>query len=69
MLLNLIKHQPLNIGNIYLSIKDPFKSKYQFFINGSEKVGIKTLNNSKAFTDYSQTIDNVYKHLEDYNLI
>ena len=36
-------------------------------INGREKVGIKTLKNPKAFSDYSQTIDDVYENLEDYN--
>ena len=34
---------------------------------GREKVGIKILKNPKAFIDYSQTIDNVYENLEDYN--
>ena len=36
-------------------------------INGREKVGIDTLKNPKAFIDYSQTIDDVYENLEDYN--
>ena len=36
-------------------------------INGREKVRIKNLKNPKAFIDYSQTIDNVYENLEDYN--
>ena len=36
-------------------------------INEREKVGIKELKNPKAFTDYSQTIDNVYENLEDFN--
>ena len=35
-------------------------------INGTEKVGIENLKNPKAFTDYSQTIDYVYEHFEDY---
>ena len=37
------------------------------FIKGIEKVGIKELENSNALIDYSQTFDNVYKNLEDYN--
>ena len=41
MLLNLIKHQQPDIDKIYLYVKDPLKSKYQLFINGREKVGIK----------------------------
>ena len=56
MFLDLIKHQRLDIDKIYPGVKDPFGSKYQLFINGREKVGIKMLKNSKAFIDYSQTI-------------
>ena len=37
-------------------------------INGREKAGIKILKNPKAFTDYSQTIDDVYENFEDHNL-
>ena len=36
-------------------------------INGREKVGIKKLKNQRACIDYSQTIDDVYGNLEDYN--
>ena len=67
MLLNLIKSQQPDIDKIYLYVKDPFKSKYQLLINGREKVGIENLKNPKAFIDYSQTIDDVYENLEDYN--
>ena len=67
MLLNLIKNQRPNIDEIYLYVKDPFESKYQWLINGREKVGIKKLKNLKAFIDYSQPIDVVYEKLEDYN--
>ena len=35
-------------------------------INRREKVGTENLKYSKAFVDYSQTID-VYENLEDYN--
>ena len=67
MLLNLIKNQRPDVDNICWHVKDPFKSKYQLFINGREKVGIKKLKNPKALIDYSQTIDDVYEKLEDYN--
>ena len=43
------------------------KTKYQLLINGKEKVGIKKSKSPKAFIFYSQTIDNVYDNLEDYN--
>ena len=65
--MNLKKHQQPDIDKIYLYVKEPFESKCQFLINGREKVGIKTLKNSKEFTDYSQTIDYVYENLEDHN--
>ena len=67
MLLKLIKHQGPDIDKIHLYVKDPFKSKYQLLINGREKVGIKTLKHASTSTDYSQTIDDVYENLEDYN--
>ena len=67
MLLNLTKHQRRDIDKIYLYVKDPFESKYSLLINGREKVGIEISKNRKAFIDYSQTIDDVYKNLEDYN--
>ena len=44
MLHNLIKHQQLDIDKIYLkfiSVKDPFESKYQLLINKTEQVEIK----------------------------
>ena len=66
-LLNLIKNQWPNFDKIYLFIKDPFESKCHLLINGREKKGIKKLKNPKAFTDYSQIIDDVFENLEDDN--
>ena len=65
VLLNLIKHWRTDMQTIYLYVKGPFGWKYQLLINGREKVNIVNLKNSKAFIDYSQTID-VYENLEDY---
>ena len=67
MLLKLIKNQQPDIDKINFFVKDPFESKYQLLINGSEKVGITKLKNPKVFIDYSQTINDVYENLEDYN--
>ena len=67
MLLNVIKHQQENIGKIYLYVTVPFQSKHQLLINGREKVGIKELKSPDAFIDYSQTIDDIYEDLKDYN--
>ena len=62
-----MKHQLLDIDKIYLYVKESCESKYQLLINDREKVGIENLKNPKAFIDYSQTIDDVYENLDDYN--
>ena len=67
VLQNLIKNQRSDIDKICLYVKNPFQSKYQLLINGREKVRIETLKNTKAFIDYSQTVDDVHENLEDYN--
>ena len=36
-------------------------------INGWGNVGTKKLKSPKAFTEYSEKVDNVYENLEDYN--
>ena len=48
-------------------VKDPFESKHVLLINRREKEGIKKLENPKAFVDYSETIDDVYVNLENFN--
>ena len=67
VLLNLIKHERPDIDKISLYVKDLFESKYTLLINGREKVGIENFKNPKALIDYSQTYDDVYENLEDYN--
>ena len=68
--LNIIKHQRPDIYKKILLANDPFKSKYKLFIKRREKVGIKQTEYPKAFSGYSQAIDDVYenleKNLEDY---
>ena len=68
-LLNLIKNQRPDIDKIFLYIKDPFESNYQWLINGKGNLKLENLNNPKTFDDYSQTIDDVYENLKDYNPI
>ena len=67
LLLQLIKNQRPGVHMIYLNIKYPFESKYQLLFNGREQVGIKRSKNPNAFIYYSQTIDDDYENLEDYN--
>ena len=65
-LLNLINNQP-NIDKIYLYAKDPYEVKYQYLINNHEKVGLDHFDDPKAFMEYSNDRQDVYKNIEDYN--
>ena len=68
-LLNLIQKQDNGslIGKIYLYAKDVSEPKYQFLIKTPEDAGIKNLNDSSAFIEYSNTMDDVYNNIDDYN--
>ena len=66
LLLNLIENQP-DIDEIYLYAKDLYESKYQYSISKRESVGINHFNDSKAFTDYSNDMHDVYENIDDYN--
>ena len=67
-LLNLIKKDNNNlIDKIYLYAKDLSESKYQFLIKKREDAGIKSLNDPSAFIEYSNTMDDVYNNIDDYN--
>ena len=59
--------QTIHENFISLYVKDLFESNYELLINGREEVRMKKLKNPKTFIDYSQTIDDVYDNLEDYN--
>ena len=65
-LLNLIKEQD-DIDKIYLYAKDLSEPKYELLIKKREDAGIKHLNDSKAFTECSNTMDDVYGNIDDYN--
>ena len=65
-LLNLINNQP-DIDKIYLYAKDPYEAKYQYLINKLGKVGLDHFNDPKAFIEYSNDMQDVYKIIEDYN--
>ena len=65
-LLNLINNQP-DIDKIYLHAKDPYETKYQYLINKREQVGQDHFNDHKAFMEYSNDVQDVYKNIEDYN--
>ena len=40
---------------------------YQFLIKKCEDVGIKYLNDPKAFIEHSNTINDIYNNIDDYN--
>ena len=65
-LLNLINNQP-DIDKIYLYAKDPHKAKYQYLINKREKVGLDHFDDHKAFIEYSNDMQDVYKNIDGYN--
>ena len=66
-LLNLINNQP-DIDEIYLYAQDPYEAKYQFLINKKESTWLKHFNDPKAFIEYSNDMEDVYKNIDEYNI-
>ena len=68
-LLNLIQKQDNEnlIDKIYLYAKDLSEPKHQFLIKKREDAGIKNLDDPSAFAEYSNTMDDVYNNIDDYN--
>ena len=68
-LLNLIKEQVYRdvIDKIYLYARDLNKPKYQFLIKKCEDAGIKHYNDPNAFIECSNTMDNFYEDIDNYN--
>ena len=65
-LLNLIKEQD-DVDKKFLYAKYLIEPKYEFFIKKRENVGIKHFEDSKAFIDCSNTVDDVYENIDGYN--
>ena len=61
--INLINQLP-DIDKIYLYAKNPYEEKYQFLINKKESTVLRPVNNSKAFIEYSNDMDDIYKNIE-----
>ena len=55
------------IDKIYLYAKDLSEPKYEYLINKREQVGIKMLQNAKAFIEYSDDMKDVFENINDYN--
>ena len=65
-LLNLIKQQD-NIYKIYLYAKDLSEPKYEFLIKKRKDAVMKYLNDSNAFIECSNTMDDIYNNIDDNN--
>ena len=52
---------------IYLYASDLQELKYQFLIKECENIGIKHLNDSKAFIEHANTLDDIYNNIDDHN--
>ena len=67
-LINLINEQN-KIDKIYLYARDLSEPKYEYLIKKRKDVGIKHVNNPYAFIECSNTMDDVYENIHDYNPI
>ena len=56
-----------DIDKIYLYAKDLSELKYEFLIKKREAAGIKYFNDLNAFIECSNTMDDVYDNIDDYN--
>ena len=65
-LLNLINEQH-DIDKIYLYARDLNEPKYKILIKKCKDKGIKHLNDPNAFIECSNTMDDVYENIHDYN--
>ena len=64
--INLINEQN-DIDEIYLYTRDLSESKYEYLIKKREDAEIKPINNPNAFIKCSNTMDDVYENINDYN--
>ena len=65
-LLNLINEQH-DIDKIYLYARDLNEPKYKILIKKCKDAGIKHLNDSNAFIECSNMMDDVYENIHDYS--
>ena len=55
------------MDKIYLYAKYSYEAKYQSLISKQESTGLKHLNDSKAFIEYLNDVDNIYENIEECN--
>ena len=54
---------------MYLYEKDPYETKYQYIISKRVKVGLSHYDDPKAFIEYSNDMQDIYKNTEEHNLV
>ena len=64
--LSLIREQDIDnlMDKIYLHANNLTEPKRQFLIKNREDIGIKHLNDPKAFMEYSNSMDDVYNNIK-----
>ena len=67
-LINLMNEQN-DIDKIYLYAKDLSEPKYRYLIKKCVNVEIKHFNDPNTFIECSNTMDDVYENINDYNPI
>ena len=65
-MINLINDQN-DVDKTYLYARDLSEPKYEYFIKKREEVRIKHLNSPNAFIKCSNTMNDVYDNINDYN--
>ena len=65
-MINFINEQN-DIDKIYLYAKDSSEPKYECLIKKRKVLGIKHFNDPNAFTECSNTMDDVYENINDCN--
>ena len=66
-LINLINEQN-DIDKVFLYARDLSEPKYEYLIKKRKDAGIKHLKDPNAFIECSNTMDDVYENINDYNL-
>ena len=66
VLLNIINKE-IDIDKIYLFAKDLNESKYTYLIKKRENAGIKHLKGKNTFIEYSNSMEDAYENIDDFN--
>ena len=56
------------IDKIYLYANDLREPKYEFLSNNGKNARIKNYNDPNSFIEYSNTMDDVFENIGDYNI-